>query len=184
MSRYESFFTRELNQKGGASSDLGHVFTSPIRFQRGKGLGDVFSKVIKFVAPYLLEFGKSLGSEFTTSASEIASNIGKKPIGELLSDEKNRALKSLAMKGSERMREFAQRGSGKRYLLNGVNTSEKMPLLRKPLKRIKAKRKKVKRTVKKRKPSKKKKKSKKKRVKKTKSKKNILKKLFSAAGVD
>jgi hypothetical protein len=194
MSRYEAFFSRDLSQKGGGyTPNYGHFFNSPPQYQRGKGLGGIFSKVIKFLAPYLLDIGKTVGSELQNSAGEIISNIGKRPMSEMLSEQTNRALKSLAAKGAERLQNFSQRGSRPRkYLLNDFSL-EKTPLIRKTLSKSKAiKRKPKKRKVvkSKRKVNKRKKKVNKTRKKRAPSKKstkkkskNILKKLFSAAGV-
>lgn len=91
MSRYEKYYA---NQIGGNVSD--YVYKRRIHFQRGRGLGNVFSSLLSFLRPYIVSGSKALGKEFFRSGTEILDNLGSQPIKELLKQQSSKSLNNLA----------------------------------------------------------------------------------------
>lgn len=128
MSRYEGYFLNA--QKGGRISDIGDVYRSSRYLQRGRGIGDVFSGMIKWITPYLLKGTKALGQEALRSGSEILSNMGTKPLGELVQDQRDRSIKNLSEKAGNTLKRMSQAmgtGSGvKRRKLNTMGVIDSL----------------------------------------------------------
>lgn len=129
---YETFFLRNV-QYGGSNSKIGPVYRNYPRFQKGKGLSDVFSRVLRFISPYLISSSKAIGSEFARSGAEILENLGEKSIQDLIKDQKEKSLKNLAKKSGRALREISQptqMGSGVDHIYSPSTYGLPVPLQR------------------------------------------------------
>lgn len=113
MSHYDSYFSN--TQVGGSLADIGRVYRAPHNhLQRGRGFGTILSGIMRFISPYLLSGSKAIGKEALRSGSEILSNIGTMPIGELLKQQGKKSVKNLAEKSSNKLKTFSEGISGGR----------------------------------------------------------------------
>lgn len=115
MSRYERYFN---GLQTGGKADFGDLHRTSFFIQRGRGLSDAFGAIIKWITPLLLSSSKAIGREALRSGSEVLSNIGSKPIKELLKEQAGKSLKNLTDKAAENLKrmnsEKQQGGSIKR----------------------------------------------------------------------
>lgn len=108
MSRYDRYF---LNQIGGAP-EIGPVYRRHAFIQRGRGLGNIFTNLIKFLRPYIYSGTKAVGQEVLRSGSEILGNLGTQPIQELLKSQRDKSVKNLALKAEHKLNKLNSSGRG------------------------------------------------------------------------
>lgn len=122
MSHYDRYFSKR--QIGRGVDDIGRVYRAPqFHFQRGRGLSDVFGGIIKFITPYLISSSKALGKEALRSGSEILGNLGTKPIGELLKQQKDKSISNLAQKTGNKLKRMGEEMSGEGIKRRKRNTA-------------------------------------------------------------
>lgn len=107
MSEYDQFFTNQL----GSSPHFGDLYKTNRYYQRGRGLGDALSGIIRFLTPLFLKGTKAVGAEALRSGSEILSNLGSKPLNELLKDQKDKTITNLTEKAMNKLKRV-QTGKG------------------------------------------------------------------------
>lgn len=110
MSHYVKYFGGELTGRG--VNNIGPVHQS-FRFkQRGRGLSSVFQGIFRFLSPYILSSTKAIGNEALRSGADLLQNLGKKPIKELIRDQRDISLKNLVDKAENKMREMTKQTGG------------------------------------------------------------------------
>src|SRR5690349_20408018 len=93
MTHYERYFNRGYTQHGSGIGEIGHLYKSSSHIQRGRGLSNVFSGILRFLSPYLIKSGKAIGEEALRSGTEIVVNLGTDSLGNLF---KKQGVKSAA----------------------------------------------------------------------------------------
>lgn len=104
MSHYDSYFAGR--QVGFGIEDIGPVYRSRIHYQRGRGLSDVFSGLIRFVTPYLISGTKAVGKEALRSGSELLANLGSQPIGQMLKQQRDISMQNLSQKAEDKIKQI------------------------------------------------------------------------------
>lgn len=119
MSQTDSF----CYQSGGSIGDIGRIYRRGYFVQRGRGLSDIFSHIVRFLSPYVKGASKALGKQALESGINIIEGLQQDaPIKDLLVKERDRGLKSLAAQASDKLK--SMRGSGiKRRRVNFENLS-------------------------------------------------------------
>lgn len=108
--RYINYYN---SQSGGSLHGIGPLyFNSRNTLQRGRGIGDFFSTVFRNLRPLISSGLSALKDQAITSGANIISDLGRKPLKEILYDQSERAIQGLAEKGVNKMRRYRQRGSG------------------------------------------------------------------------
>ncbi|KAG8229766.1 hypothetical protein J437_LFUL005847 [Ladona fulva] len=106
--RYVVYYKK---QSGG---ELGPVYSASYRFQRGRGLSNFFSSIWHFVRPLF----QTLGKEAANADVGILSDIGKKPVKDILSTRLNEAGENLKRKAEEKIKHMS--GDGLRVRNKGI----------------------------------------------------------------
>lgn len=104
--RYDQFFDRQNQFGSGPVSDFGNVYKrGGIYYQSGRGaIGTVFSGILRLIKPFLIKTGKALGAEALRSSGQILGNLDKKPLKELLREQRDLSLKNLMTKAETGLR--------------------------------------------------------------------------------
>lgn len=111
-----------LASHGGSSRDFGSIYSAGRQIQlgrnyyfgQGKGLGDVFRGVFNFLSPFLKSGTRAIGSELLKGGAEVLDGLssGNRKFGDLVKEQKDKRIKNLGVMAQERLRKFAQTGSG------------------------------------------------------------------------
>lgn len=145
---------------GGAvgNFDIGPIFRLRHR-QEGRGLGNFFSSIFKYISPYILSASKAVGKEALRSGTEFISDIGSKPLTEIFSEQKKKVLGNLTQAAENKLRKMREGQSGlglyKRRRKNISNVIRNLVKVKRGRKRGRKKSTKVKRKTTKRRKSKK-----------------------------
>lgn len=102
-------YEQYLLQTGSGLADLGQIYrgNSFGAYQRGRGLGDVFGSVYRFLKPYLASGVRAVSGEMARGGAEVLGNLGTRPIGELLREQSDKSLQNLASKASDKLNRLA-----------------------------------------------------------------------------
>lgn len=102
MNRYDRYFAVQV---GRGVSSIGSVYrTNRYQPQTATGLSDVFSNLFRFIQPYLVSGARAVGGEALRSGQDILSNLGQKPIKELLKEQADKSFKNLAEKAENKVK--------------------------------------------------------------------------------
>ncbi|KAG8235302.1 hypothetical protein J437_LFUL014941 [Ladona fulva] len=110
--RYVVYYTK---QSGG---ELGPIYSASYRFQRGRGLSNFFSSIWSFVRPLFQTGLQTLGKEAASAGVGILSDIGKKPVKDILSTRLNEVGENLKRKAEEKIKRMS--GDGLRVRNKGI----------------------------------------------------------------
>lgn len=97
LNRYDQFFDSTKQFGYGPVADFGNVYKrGGIYYQSGRGsFGTVFSGILRLIKPFLIKTGRALGEEALRSSGQILGNLNKKPLKELLREQRDLSLKNL-----------------------------------------------------------------------------------------
>lgn len=94
-----SHYTRYyLVQSGGNLADIGEVYRSPLIYQRGKGIGSLFSGLLRYLQPVFTSGAKALKQQALKTGKAILQEVGSKPITNILKEQGKAAAQELAQK--------------------------------------------------------------------------------------
>lgn len=114
-----SYYTQYyLNQHGSGLSDIGHLYRSPIVFQRGRGgIGNFFAGLYKYINPFISSGISAIKDQAIKSSTAVLADIGKKPFKTILKEQGKAAISDLTVRGVNKLRKM-QQGSGRRRKRN------------------------------------------------------------------
>lgn len=125
MPRYEQYLLQQ-SQTGGSLGDLGQIYrgNSWGAYQRGRGLGDYFTSFYRLVRPYLASGLKAVTTEMARGGAEVLGNLGTRPIGDLLRQQRDIGLQNLASKASNKLNQLSSLGRGVKRRRQSYNSGE------------------------------------------------------------
>lgn len=106
-SYYDQYYVK---QAGSGLADIGGFYRSPVFLQRGRGIGNFFSGVYKYIAPFLTPGLHALKEQAIKSTSAALSDIGKKPLKRILSEQGKIALNDLTERGYNKFKRMQKGG--------------------------------------------------------------------------
>lgn len=146
MSHYVRLYSgAEPNYQAGYGLSGINVYRGPLHRQSGAGLGNFFTAAVRYLRPLLSSGINALTNQGINSASSVLSQLGKKDLKTILSEESEKAVKNLSEKAINQIK----RGRGEVPETQLGSGMELLPLL-KPKKRRKkmSPRKSIKKSVK------------------------------------
>lgn len=93
MSR-EAYIEYYQRQAGAGISDIGPVYVRARTSQRGRGIGNIFGSIYRFIKPLFASLAPALKSSAINAASGVISDIGSKPFKQILKDNSKNAIKT------------------------------------------------------------------------------------------
>lgn len=102
-------------QSGGGITDIGAIYKTPLVIQRGRGIGDVFSGLGRYLRPMFISGLSALKDQALTTGKGILNDIwNQKPLTDILKDQTIDAMQGLADKAVNKVKRKMQGGSGRR----------------------------------------------------------------------
>lgn len=128
-------------QQGGRISigddEFGSVLKLPKVYQRGRGLGGVFSSFWKYLQPLLLQGANFVKDELIDTGAEVLRNLNtQKPIKQILRDKSVQVVDKLRNNAVDKINSMAGAG-GKRKRKRGIMNGTLQKLINKNAKRAK-----------------------------------------------
>lgn len=121
---YVKYYT---NQSGGGIADIGAIYKTPLVIQRGRGIGDVFSGLGRYLRPMFISGLSALKDQALTTGKNVIRDIwNQKPLNDILKDQTIDAMQGLADKAVNKVKRKMQGGSGRR---KSIKRQTKMPAL-------------------------------------------------------
>lgn len=150
MNHYSRVF---LDQTGGGGTpgNFGNIYRREYKIQRGRGLGEVFTQLLRLIGPSILSGSKTIGKEILRSGGELIERFGEKPVKELLKEQGRKSIQVLGDKAENKLKRLNMDGSG--FHIKRM-TKRKKRVIRHPKKRVVRQASKKSKTVKKRKRTK------------------------------
>lgn len=109
-----------LRQSGSGLSDIGAIYRSPVFEQRGRGgIGSFFSGLIKHLRPLVSSGLTALKDQTIKTSANILSDIGRKPLKEILKEQGKSAIENLTNRGLAKIRKMQKGGRRKRNIKRG-----------------------------------------------------------------
>lgn len=81
-------------QAGSGVADIGPVYNRSRIKQRGRGIGNVFGAIYRFVKPLFASLVPALKSTAINASAGIINDIGNKPFKQVLKDNSKNAIKT------------------------------------------------------------------------------------------
>lgn len=110
-SRYLKYYNNQIGG-GGGEVDFGSLFRVTPRIQRGRGIGNLFSGLFRYLKPFIYSGLNAVKGEAIRQGGNIIQNIGTKPFSELLKESGVEGLHNLSEKAVNKLKTMS--GSGKR----------------------------------------------------------------------
>ena len=104
--RYYAYY---LRQAGG---EIGPIYRASYGVQKGRGIGSFLAGLWRLAKPLVYSGLKSVGREALSSASKIVTDIGTKPVKEIVRTRLTEAGENLRTKAEQKVK--AMSGSGLR----------------------------------------------------------------------
>ncbi len=106
-----------IHQSGGGVtySDTFLKFKTPLIYQRGRGVGSIFSTIWRFLQPILKKGAEYASKELLETGSDIISGIAdQKPIKDILVNRSLQTIDKIRDKASSKLKSMAGSGRKKR----------------------------------------------------------------------
>ncbi|QKS69579.1 hypothetical protein 5 [Drosophila-associated adintovirus 2] len=100
-----------LSQSGGGLSHIGTLYTTPRIVQQGRGIGNFFSGLFKYLKPLFLNGLNAVKNQAFESGKAVINDLGQKPLRNIIQEQSKLALQNLSNKVIDKM---TQSGSGRR----------------------------------------------------------------------
>lgn len=102
---YTQYFLGQ-DQLGDGLSDIGSVYKRRKYPQSGRGIGSIFSGIMKSLKPILKSTAKVVGKQSFKTGKAVLKNLGKQTLKENLRNHGKLMLAALAQKGSDQIEKF------------------------------------------------------------------------------
>lgn len=115
----DDYYTRYyIHQIGsGGSDDQFLQVRIPRVYQRGRGVGGIFSSIWRFIQPLLKSGATHLTKELIETGSDILKGVGdNKPIKSILADRSVKIVDKLRDHAAEKIRNMAGAGKKRQYI--------------------------------------------------------------------
>lgn len=99
LNRYDQFFNSQNQYGSGPVSDFGNIYKrGGVYYQSGRGINTLFTGILRLLKPILLKTGRALGEEAIRSSGQILNNLDKRPLRDLLREQKDLSIQNLMSK--------------------------------------------------------------------------------------
>jgi len=105
---YQEYY---LNQCGGGLSHIGTLYATPRIVQQGRGIGNFFSGLFKYLKPLFLRGLNAVKNQAFETGKAVINDLGQKPLQNIIQEQSKIALQNLSNKVIDKM---TQSGSGRR----------------------------------------------------------------------
>lgn len=100
-----------LNQCGGGLSHIGTLYATPRIVQQGRGIGNFFSGLFKYLKPLFLTGLSAVKNQAFETGKAVINDLGRKPLQNIIQEQSKIALQNLSNKVIDKM---TQSGSGRK----------------------------------------------------------------------
>lgn len=106
------------------NGNFGRIYNQGVRYQRGRGLGDIFGSLFRMVQPMFKSGLKSIGRQLLSTGTQVLDDYDQQPgnFKEILKTRGKEGISTLTKKATEKLQ---QMGNGPmspyRYLNNPIN---------------------------------------------------------------
>lgn len=117
----DNYYTRYYNHQigGGGSDEQFLQLKIPRVYQRGRGLGGIFSSLWRFMQPLLKSGASHLSRELIETGSDILKGVGdNKPIKSILADRSIQIVDKIRDKAANKIKTMAGAGKKRKKKLN------------------------------------------------------------------
>lgn len=118
--RYLNYYKAQV---GGGVADFGPIFHA--RSQRGRGLGSIFSGLLRYLKPVFFSGLNAIKNEAIRTGSDILQNLGTAPLSKLIRDKGLEGVQNLTDKAMNKIKQMS--GSG-RKLMSSCSGKQKKPI--------------------------------------------------------
>lgn len=101
---YIQYYTK---QAGGGMQDIGPIYFKSRVKQRGRGIGNIFGSIYRFIKPLLASLAPALRSSTLSATTGLINDIGRKSFKESLKDNSKNAMQTFLKSATQ------QSGSGR-----------------------------------------------------------------------
>lgn len=127
---YTRYYTHQIG--GGVGDEQFMQLRIPRVYQRGRGVGGIFSTIWRFLQPVLKSCGSYVASEMVDTGADILKGIGQqKPMKTILKDRSMQIVDNLRDKAANKIKSMAGDGLKRKKLANTkpINTGSKKKLV-------------------------------------------------------